>query len=479
MHGNSKKEMRSPGFAPGRREFLSRVMKGAVTIPFLHSIPLFAFEKSGTGGPGPGSSRAASIIEVYHPDATEGASVRGDVAKLMVDEGTKAMTGWETVGDAWKSIFPGIHASSRITLKINCISLNSNHLMVHREIVDAVTAGLQLMEVEGAGFPAENITIWDMHENHLTNAGYEINTSGEGVQCKACDTPGVGYDYSYPIDVSGRIQFPCTILTEECDYLINIGLIKDHSIADGTFTLKNHYGSIHAPQAIHGSKCDPFVAVLNTDPLFEEKTALLILDSLFGVYSGGPTEYPQVVYNTMHFATDRVAIDACGKDILNQTRSDMGLGEVEVPHIATAESLGIGTTEYSVERITPTGIGSPGDHDSEGGGNSCEDGDSGAPGMNGIPPVLYQNSPNPFNPRTFLRFCIPGNRGGGTSVNLSIYDGRGCLVKRLIRKHMPPGTHLVAWNGGSDAGGACPSGVYTAVLEATGSRSHIRMMLVK
>jgi uncharacterized protein (DUF362 family) len=385
----------------------------------------------------------------------------------MVDMGIATMTGIGTVGEAWKSIFPGISKNSKVTIKINCISGSPAHLMVHKEVVDSITSGLQLMEVEGSGFPAENILIWDMHEHHLINAGFEINSTGEGVQCKACDTQGVGYDNDYPIDVSGSTQYPCTILTKECDYLINLGLIKDHNIAAGTFTLKNHYGSISYPWRIHSSQCDPYIAVLNADPLFEEKTVLLMLDSLFGVYSGGPIEYPQVVYNTIHFTNDRLAVDACGKDILNQTRKDHGMGELDIPHLETAESLGIGTLDYSVERVTPTGIEHPSNENSK-----VPVGERGSP-------ILHQNYPNPFNPHTFVRFYIPGNNGERKHVRLSIYDTGGRLVKKLAQKRFPPGSHMIRWDGTNDSGRKSGSGIYTAVLEVMGKRSQIQMLLVK
>ena len=450
-----------------RRNFLSKLVKGGAVLPFFRYLDIFASDGSPGPGSGLGKGDVATVVEVYHPEATIDMSVQAEVVATMVDLGILTLTGEETVGEAWASIFPVITANSMISIKINTISNKSSHLTVHPELVYAITSGLQLMQLGRTDFPAENIIIWDRREDELINAGFEINTSDEGVKCMACNSPGVGFDTSYPMDVSGKLEYPCTILTEQCDYLINIALVKDHYRAEGTFTLKNHYGSVKYPGALHADSCDPYAAALNADPLFEEKTTLVMLDSLFGVYNGGPVQYPQEVYNTIHFATDRVAIDACGKDILNETRLEKGLSAHDVPHIATAESLGVGTTNYVIDRVTPTGI------------DERSDQNRGAPGVRGTSPILYQNSPNPFNPTTLLRFDIPGSSSERTPVNLSIFDTRGRLVKRLLRRELAGGCHSISWNGIDDHGKARPSGIYTAVLEATGKRIHRRMLLVK
>jgi flagellar hook assembly protein FlgD len=69
--------------------------------------------------------------------------------------------------------------------------------------------------------------------------------------------------------------------------------------------------------------------------------------------------------------------------------------------------------------------------------------------------VLEQNRPNPFNPQTSIRFYLPAP---GT-VELSIYDVRGALVRRLARGEFDAGAHALAWNGTDDAGRPVASGV--------------------
>ncbi len=88
--------------------------------------------------------------------------------------------------------------------------------------------------------------------------------------------------------------------------------------------------------------------------------------------------------------------------------------------------------------------------------------------------VLEQNSPNPFNPSTDIRFVLPAP----AAVSLRIYDDAGRLVRILIDEPaMPAGDHGLTWNG-LDAGGApVRSGVYFYELQV-GGRIHTRKMVL-
>ncbi len=80
---------------------------------------------------------------------------------------------------------------------------------------------------------------------------------------------------------------------------------------------------------------------------------------------------------------------------------------------------------------------------------------------------LAQNSPNPFNPRTTIRFDIsqPG------LAQILVYDLRGRLVRKLVKSEMAAGTHNVDWDGRDDRGYNLPSGVYMVrMTTAQGSR---------
>jgi hypothetical protein len=90
--------------------------------------------------------------------------------------------------------------------------------------------------------------------------------------------------------------------------------------------------------------------------------------------------------------------------------------------------------------------------------------------------VLEQNVPNPFNPRTSIRFYLPAR----TDVRLDIYDVRGALVRHLAQGSYDSGAHSVDWDGTDAAGQGVASGFYVYRLVTNGHPALSRkMMLLK
>jgi len=69
--------------------------------------------------------------------------------------------------------------------------------------------------------------------------------------------------------------------------------------------------------------------------------------------------------------------------------------------------------------------------------------------------------PNPFNPITTLSFAIEGRE----FVRLRIYDAAGRMIRALVDRATPAGTHEVLWDGRDGLGNSAPSGVYFARLQ--------------
>ncbi len=87
--------------------------------------------------------------------------------------------------------------------------------------------------------------------------------------------------------------------------------------------------------------------------------------------------------------------------------------------------------------------------------------------------ALWPNYPNPFNPRTQLRFQIPE----ATQVRLDIYDAVGQRVRSLVHELLPVGLHAVTWDGRDDGERSVASGAYFARLHV-GERIAVRKMLL-
>ncbi len=88
---------------------------------------------------------------------------------------------------------------------------------------------------------------------------------------------------------------------------------------------------------------------------------------------------------------------------------------------------------------------------------------------------LLGAAPNPFNPRTQIRFELA--RAG--DVRLRIFDARGRLLRTLCASGLTPGAHAVEWDGRDAAGRGVPSGAYGCELESGAWRARARLVLAK
>jgi len=89
--------------------------------------------------------------------------------------------------------------------------------------------------------------------------------------------------------------------------------------------------------------------------------------------------------------------------------------------------------------------------------------------------LLTPNYPNPFSPRTSVRFALP-SRG---HVDLAIYDVAGRLVRQLVDGELGAGEHAVSWDGQDASGADAASGVYFCRLRAGDVTEVGRMALVR
>lgn len=88
---------------------------------------------------------------------------------------------------------------------------------------------------------------------------------------------------------------------------------------------------------------------------------------------------------------------------------------------------------------------------------------------------LHQNHPNPFNPNTTISFSLPA----AEHVKLDIYNVNGQVVRTLIDRNMPDGTHTVEWDSTDETGNPVASGIYFYRLSAGDKSLTKKMSLVK
>lgn len=91
------------------------------------------------------------------------------------------------------------------------------------------------------------------------------------------------------------------------------------------------------------------------------------------------------------------------------------------------------------------------------------------------PVQLSQNTPNPFNPATIIRYSIPAR----ARVRLEVFDVRGARVATLVDGVLDAGAHRAEWDGRDRTGSKVSSGVYFYRLSAAGAVLTRRMVLLK
>lgn len=88
---------------------------------------------------------------------------------------------------------------------------------------------------------------------------------------------------------------------------------------------------------------------------------------------------------------------------------------------------------------------------------------------------LFQNTPNPFNPATVIRYSVA--RKG--PVEIQIFNVAGALVRRLVDRVHEPGLYSVRWDGRDGSGGALASGAYFYRFRADGTSDSKKLILLK
>jgi hypothetical protein len=126
------------------------------------------------------------------------------------------------------------------------------------------------------------------------------------------------------------------------DKIITIPVLKDHRSAGVTVALKNlshgmnnnvarsHISDIYRMDGSQSgpNQCNTFIPTAASHLALRQKATLHILDGLIGVYEGGPGTWNQTwatwPYRSLFFATDPVAMDHVGWDIIDAKRVQEG-----------------------------------------------------------------------------------------------------------------------------------------------------------
>lgn len=103
--------------------------------------------------------------------------------------------------------------------------------------------------------------------------------------------------------------------------------------------------------------------------------------------------------------------------------------------------------------------------------------DPGATAVESLPAAALALSaqPNPFNPKTTLRFAL----AAPATVELAICDVSGRRLRTLLSGRLLAGEQRLDWDGRDEAGRELPSGVYLAQLGGGGQRATSKLVLLR
>jgi uncharacterized protein (DUF362 family) len=321
------------------------------------------------------------VVEVRARDAvTERNEIRREPVRRMIERGLCELTGASGAEDAWRSFFS---RGDVVGIKVNPVgrARSARETGSHRPEIGSISSPAVLLEVveglKSAGVRPCDILVFERYADEFRIAGYEavLRERGmEGVRWFASaasysntqlaldgydggqdrDDHVAGYDRDHFVSMGFAApehdsrddrrfrSHLSAIVTRLVDKIINLPCLKDHRSAGVTLALKNlshgtnnnvarsHVSGVYRPDGITSgpNQCNTFIPTAVAQEPLRRKVTLHILDGLIGVYEGGPGSWNPTWATwrrqSLFFATDPVAMDLVGWDIIDAKRAEEG-----------------------------------------------------------------------------------------------------------------------------------------------------------
>lgn len=293
----------------------------------------------------PGNSK---VVRIFNKDATDNSGAKNNeslnnrIIRMMVDDAVKAYTDSRSIKDAWARVIPD--ETKKVAIKVNC---QTKGIYTKSKVVHAIVDGLLRRGVD-----ENNIIIYDLTDNAFELAGFKKNT-GAGIKIgKISELGGFSEKKTLPSLLPWKTQHFCKVLAGEgpygCDYLINVPVIKALDGFSGvTMSLKNHFGSIDKPRALH-KNIHRNICRLNSHELIYNKTRLVVADGIFTLSKWNYENTRSLEFveetNTLLVSKDPVAIDTVGSNMIAKLRQERGVPPIgpdpKFIEYAAADGLG-------------------------------------------------------------------------------------------------------------------------------------------
>lgn len=333
--------MSKPDFTLPRRSFLKQsfLLGGTLAARRLSGANSVSLPPAMEGG-------RSRVVVARDPEIrSTGKGFESGRLTQLVDRAVQTTFDCQSPIEAWRKV---VRPGEVVGLKVNCLGGRGN--ATRTELVEVIVERLRQAGIT-------EIVIWDRQNSDLERAGFKIAERGSGLRCFGNDVLGFEDDLVTFGQAGSRL---CRTLTQACDAVINLPVLKDHGIAGVTLALKSMFGAIHNPNKYHSNGGDPYVADVNAFAAIRQKVRLHICDGLNAQYEGGPSYMPQWMwpFNGLLVSRDPVALDSVGWGIIEKKRAEAGMPTLrelkrQPAYIATAADaehrLGIGDPQL-IER---------------------------------------------------------------------------------------------------------------------------------
>jgi len=291
---------------------------------------------------------AKSRVVIARDAALRASGSSPDSTRLLklLDRGLQALYDRDNALEAWRRV---VRPGEVVGLKVNC--LGGRGLSTTVTLVEVICERLQQAGIR-------DIVVWDRHDRDLEVGGFHPRQRRGAVRYVSNDEAGFEDDLAVYGSVGSCLS---RTLTQTCDAVINLPVLKDHGITGFTGALKNFYGAVHNPNKYHPNRGDPYIADLHMLPQIRARMRLTINDGITAQYEGGPGYKPEWAWhhNGLLLGRDPVALDYVGWQIIDARRAQQGLKSLaadgrEPRYIATAADARhrLGTNDPKlIERI--------------------------------------------------------------------------------------------------------------------------------
>jgi len=291
------------------------------------------------------------VVEVYDANSVVGdpaSNIQPDVVASMLERALIALAQGD---DYWPVLLPGVSASSRVGLKVNCLN---QEVPTSLAVVRALIASLQAR----LGLDGDHIIVWDRRYDELERCGFTRDALGVqvlGTVTSTTDPSGPGYETDHCSIAAGKTARLSRIVTQLTDITINCPVLKTHGVSGVTAALKNVYGAIDNPGDFHRN-VNLVLPTIYALPPIRQKFALTVCDALIAITVGGTSSPADTVARRLLVATDPLALDRHALALVDELRAakDPPLGPVDrsiTGWLDYGHQLGLGRRNVELVRL--------------------------------------------------------------------------------------------------------------------------------